>query len=272
MGPEPCAPFLTYFMKTLLAINTLTSIQNQPYASHLNLAYRMAKDSPEDEIILLNGYRTGIDRFRNWAGEVALTQDCDFIFFVDDDVAVPRDTYQILRKHADEGADIVTPLVYIRGYPFEPMMFKARTQDGVTGLFAYSDWEEVESVKEGNPLLPCAAIGFSCALIKTKLLRDIQAPWFITGTNCTEDVYFCVKCRNHYNNAVNILVDTHIEAGHLLDPEFVSRGNRKALQTYYETCNPNLLEQKNPDRHEHYFDANIAAIKAKYGVGEVISA
>ena len=159
-------------MKTLLAVNTLTSVQSQPYASHLNLIYRMGKES-DDEVFLLTGYRTGIDRFRNMAGEVALANECDLLMFLDDDVAVPRDTYSIMRKHIDNtDIDIITPLIYIRGYPFEPMMFKAHEINGVTGLFAYSDWEE--HVSADNPLLPCAAIGFSCALIRTKLPKQCR--------------------------------------------------------------------------------------------------
>lgn len=250
-------------MKTLLAINTLTSVQNQPYASHLNLVYRMGKNS-DDEILLLTGYRTGIDRFRNMAGEVALANECDLLMFLDDDVAVPRDTYEILRRRIDEGADIVTPLIYIRGYPFEPMMFKAHLVDGVTGLFAFSDWEQ--HVTAENPILHCAAIGFSCALIRTKLLKEIQAPWFVTGANCTEDVYFCVKARNTLNNAVNIRVDTSVRGGHLLDPEFVDFSTRPALQKFYETLRPELLEKSSGERGEAYFEANIAKLKADYEI------
>jgi GT2 family glycosyltransferase len=248
-------------MKTLLAINTLTSVQNQPYASHLNLVYRMGKES-DDEILLYTGYRTGIDRFRNMAGQVALTQECDLLMFLDDDVAVPRDTYTKLRKHIDDGADIVTPLIYIRGYPFEPMMFKSATIEGITGLFAYKDWEKEVSAEQ--PLLPCSAIGFSCCLMRTKLLSEVREPWFITGTNCTEDVYFCLKARNHYENKINILVDTAIRGGHLLDSEFIDFSTRPALQRFYEDLNPSLVAQAKMDRGEDYFRNNIAAIKEKY--------
>ena len=173
-------------MKVLLAVNTLTSINDQIYAAHMNLAYRIGRET-QDEFLLFTGRRVSIDRFRNQAAEYALRHDCDYLMFLDDDVAIPRDTYTIL-KSLD--LDIVTPLVYIRGYPFKPMFFKSIELGNETGLTTYDDWEQVqadrlqeyENFKTLDPngalafnphLLEVAAIGFSCCLIKTSVLREV---------------------------------------------------------------------------------------------------
>lgn len=258
--------------KVLLAVNTLAGVNSQVYASHLNLAYRIGKDTG-DEFLLFNAARMSIDRFRNEAGKYALSAECDYLMFLDDDVAVPRDTYTLL-KEAD--VDVATPLVYIRGYPFKPMMFKAIGLGEETGLTTYDDWESVIELQTGKNfvyhdkphLLECAAIGFSCALIKVDLLRKVPPAWFVTGTNHTEDVYFCVKARQILENAVSIFVDTRIHAGHLLDPEFICLEMRDKLIDFYDSCNPEFAEREKgrkgdaADRKEGYFEKNINIVRA----------
>lgn len=231
--------------RILLAVNTLTSVGSQAYASHLSLIYRLGRDT-EDEFILYNGNRCGIDRFRNQAGEFALHYKCDYLMFIDDDVLVSADTYVRLKK---SDKDVITPLVYIRGYPFNPMMFVSKDQDGtgIVDLVTYNDWEE--KVKEsGESLLPCAAIGFSCCLIKSELLTKVTKPWFITGVSHTEDVYFCVKARSELKNEVSIYVDTSLHAAHMLDPEFIEYRNRDALLAFYESVNPDLRKERDANR------------------------
>lgn len=222
--------------KTLLAVNTLTAVGSQPYASHFNLGYRM-RDAG-DEVMLFNGYRMSIDRFRNRAAALALQGEFDYLMFLDDDVCVNPYTYQKLKAR---DVDIVTPIVYIRSYPFKPMFFKSIDLGNVgVGLEHYDDWEE--KVKIGD-LLPVAAIGFSCCLIKCELLKKIPPAWFVTGVNHTEDVYFCIKAKQTLSlqgEDVGIYVDTSLDSGHMLDPEFVSHSSVGALRRFYEDMDPSL--------------------------------
>jgi len=247
--------------KVLIAVNTLTAVSSQVYASHLNLVYRIGKDSGDD-FILYNAYRMSIDRFRNQAAKFALQGECDYLMFLDDDVLVPRNTYDLLKE---ANVDVVTPLVYIRAYPFKPMMFKTIKLGEEIGLATYDDWEDALTAHERPYLLECAAIGFSCALIKTELIRKIPPAWFVSGTNHTEDVYFCVKARQLLDNKVGIFVDTRIRAGHLLDPEFISLDTKKELMAYYESCSPEFAareKNQNWDRGDEYLDKNIKIVQA----------
>lgn len=232
--------------RVLLAVNTLTAVGSQPYASHLSLCYRIGKDE-QDEFLLFNGNRVSIDRFRNQAGRYAIDCQCDFLMFLDDDVLIPPTTYSILKRH---DKDVVTPHVFIRGYPYEPMFFVSRGVErnladgtGVCNLGFYTEWEEVVE-KQQNPLLECSAIGFSCCLIKTEVLKKVSEPWFITGLGHTEDVYFCIKAREELKNEIGIFVDTSLHAGHMLDPEFICYENRSALRKFNEELNPLLMEKK----------------------------
>jgi glycosyltransferase involved in cell wall biosynthesis len=244
--------------KTLLAVNTLTSVASQAYASHINLAFRMGKDCPEDEFLLFNGYRTSIDRFRNMAAKLALQNECDYLLFLDDDILVEPDTYRRLKSW---DVDVVTPVVYIRSYPFKPMFFKSIIGEDqkVAGLTTYDDFEEVSKIFPAG-LLPVAAIGFSCCLIKCELLKRVPPAWFVTGTGHTEDVYFCIKARQHLENALGIYVDTTLHAGHMLDPEFVSQDTVEALRHFYEELSPELKNERDGDHSANYLEKQKAAL------------
>lgn len=255
--------------RVLLAVNTLTAVGSQPYSSHLNLAYAMKESG--DEVVLFTGHRNSIDRFRNRAGQIALEGDFDYLMFLDDDVLVPKDTYARLRARMEsEGpdgyiVDVVTPVVFIRSYPFKPMFFKAiDVENAGTLIEIYNDWEE--KAKEAE-LLPVAAVGFSCCLIRVELLKNIQPAWFVTGSHHTEDVYFCIKAKQTYalrKENVGIYVDTTLDSGHMLDPEFVSKATVQALRHYFEELNPDLLAIKTPcgDNSPRYLADNRAALDA----------
>lgn len=233
--------------KTLLAVNTLTSVGSQAYASHLNLAFRMAKTP--DDFLLFNGWRMSIDRFRNEAAKIALQQECDYLMFLDDDVLVPSDTYSRLKAR---DLDIVTPVVYIRGYPFRPMFFKAIQVGEALALDHYNEWKEAE-IKDG--LLEVAAVGFSCCLIKCELLKKVPPAWFVTGTNHTEDVYFCMKARQCGTPTIG--VDTTLLAGHMLDPEFVAEQTVEHLRAFYEAMDPKLKDRGRGDHAADYLSKNL---------------
>jgi hypothetical protein len=244
--------------KVLLAVNTLTMVDSMAYASHLNLVYRIGRDTT-DEFLLYNSRRVSIDRFRNQAAAFALRYECDYLMFLDDDVLVPANIYQTLKSH---DKDVVTPLVYIRSYPYKPMMFKGIIDgEGAYGLTTYDDWEL--KITAENSLLEVAAVGFSCCLIKCSVLRKIPPAWFVTGTNHTEDVYFCIKARKALENQISIFVDTKTYAGHLLDPEFVSYETKKELLMFSESLNPELTLDTMGDRVDSYLNKNkVAAVGA----------
>ncbi len=234
--------------RVLLAVNTLTGVGSQPYASHLNFAFR-ARDSGDD-FVLFNGYRNSIDRFRNRAGQIALEGEFDYLMFLDDDVCIAPTTYQMLKERMEQPApdgyvvDVVTPVVYIRSYPFHPMFFKSEDLDGHTGLNIYTNWREKCTLGD---LLPVTAVGFSCCLIRVSLLKEIQPAWFVTGTHHTEDVYFCIKAKQTLalrGENAGIYVDTRLDTGHMLDPEFICTPTRDALKAFHETMNPDLLKDR----------------------------
>ncbi len=171
---------------------------------------------------------------RNDCARIALEHKCDYLMFIDDDVAVKPNTYESLRA-ADK--DVVMAITYVRGYPFHPMFFKhSETIDMGNGklrrnLAFHDDYED--SIDE-NGLVKTGAVGFSCVLIKVDVMRAMTPPYFVTGPGHTEDVYFCLKAAAELEPEPTIYVDTKVSTSHQLMPDMVDSDNVKKLREFYK--------------------------------------
>lgn len=226
----------------VIAICSLTRISNKPYATHLQFTYRLAKDNPEYSFVLYTPYRMSISNFRDSAASFALELEADYLMFLDDDAVLHKhpSMFKMLKDKIDddENKHIIMPVTYVRGYPFEPMFFNWVKDEELIkegkGLDFYRDFKE-QKVDERN-LLEVAAIGCHTCLIKTEVFYALDKPYFLTSTNNTEDVYFCMKCRDYIKN-IGIYVATDIYSGHLLDPLWVDDDNVEIMKEFYEKLN-----------------------------------
>jgi hypothetical protein len=219
----------------VIAICTLSNISNKAYATHLEFAYRLAKDNPDFRFILFCPYRMTIANFRTTAAVAALQVEAEYLMFVDDDAVLIDQTsmFKLLKDKidGDENKHIVMPVVYIRGYPFRPMFFKSIVTDGIKGLENYNDFRDEPT--DDKKLLEVGAIGCHTCLIKVEVFKAMEEPFFLTGTYHTEDIYFCMKCRDYIEN-IGIFVATDLESSHLLDPMYVNSNNVEVLRKLYE--------------------------------------
>ena len=215
-------------MKILIGINTLTTTEQIIYSNHIGFFYRLGKHFPNDSFALFTPRRMSIDRMRNAAAKMAVENGFDYLMFIDDDVVVPLDLFDKL--HAAE-KDIVAGWTIIRGWPFENMFFKFDDQK--------RNLTPMKDVERNSGILDVDAVGFSTALIKMDLLKKIPPPWFVTGPNNTEDIYFCLKARQYVPNCT-IAVDTSIETAHLLGPEFIAPWNREDYKIYQIAQDPEI--------------------------------
>lgn len=219
-------------LKVVIGINTLTEVQWPSYNSHLQLFYTIGKHYPGMDLILVNPSRMGIDMMRNLAVQVTLDSKADYLLFVDDDVIVPADS---LERLIACDADIAAGDVLIRGYPFDHMCFRWTGEDKkvMKALSEYPPHSKIINVD---------AVGCSLCLIRRELLEKIPSPYFITGVNHTEDVYFCLKARE-FDPGCTIKVDTLLTCGHILWPEYISSDNKKSFKVYFELCNPKVEDK-----------------------------
>jgi hypothetical protein len=227
-------------MKILWGVNVLDSVKSEVYASHVALAAYFKTQHPKWALTFFTPQRMSIDRMRNEAAKMALEADYDYLMFVDDDVLVEPQVFDSLLSC---DADVAMAETYIRGYPFNAMWFK-----NVGGKLEHDN----DSKADESGLIECDAVGFSCVLIKVSLLKKVTMPFFVTGPNFTEDVYFCTKAKAELgDNNVKIVVDTRYPTGHLLTPTFVHKQNVKILRAFHKV-QIGAVQEHPKDRGEEY--------------------
>lgn len=220
-----------YKCKIVVGINSLVSTTQPAYSNHIQFFFRLGRNYPEIDFILVNPSRMGIDRMRNLCARTALEYNADYILFLDDDVLIPFDSLKYL---LDTNADIVAGDVLIRGYPFNHMAFRYpliadRFDLEGKSLKAIEKWSEDEL----GGVVDVDAVGFSLCLIKVKLLKRVPEPWFLTGPRNTEDIYFCVKAKL-FEQSTSIKVCSNVICEHILWAETISATNREEYKKYME--------------------------------------
>lgn len=243
-------------LKICVCVNTLTSVNSFVYSNHIHFFLQAVRNYGENiSFIFFTPPRMAIDTARNEAAKIALSNGCDYLMFLDDDVLVPADTLQLL---IDADKDVTAGLVVIRGLPFNVMAFKEMPDGNLT---YYNELPKLDGTRlkkdetcklaELEPLVECGAVGFSCCLIKTSALLKVAPPFFVTGTNSTEDVYFCVKLKKADKEA-SIFMQTQIQCGHLLTAEPIGWDNRKGPLLDYYTGVKKLEDELRPKRDLDY--------------------
>lgn len=234
-------------LKVMIGINTLTTIEQMNYANHIAFFHRLKYDHPDIQFATNTPRRMPIDRMRNMTAKVALENNFDYVMFIDDDVIVPVNAFT---KLLALDKDIAAAWTIIRGYPFENMFFRYEPESSGKKLAYVQD----KDFTKGD-VIDVDAVGFSCCLIKCSAIKKVPAPYFVTGSHNTEDIYFCIKARS-YSPDTTIVVDTSIETAHLMGPEFIAPWNKDAYKRYTEEINPEvLIKEKEPygdDRSEKY--------------------
>lgn len=244
---------MTKRLKIAVGINSLVATRWQAYSNHIQFFYRLGRSYTDIDFMLVNPPRMSIDRMRNMTATVALEGEFDYVLFLDDDVLVPIDC---LKKLIALDADVAAGDVIIRGYPFQHMMFRYKDK-AKTRLLAMSN---LPSGPRGP--IDVDAVGFSLCLIKTSVFKldGMEAPYFITGTHNTEDIYFCLKAKD-LNPDLTIKVDTSITCGHILWDEFINTDTKAAFKRYYEQINPDLEDpDESINRGTHYLARTKATI------------
>lgn len=236
-------------LKIIVGINSLTEIQYPAYTNHCQFWFRLGRSYPHIDFIISNPSRMSIDRMRNMTAKVAIETQADYVLFLDDDVIV-NPNYG-LQHLIDCDADIATGKVCVRGWPFNYMSFM---KDKGGGLI-------MDSKLPKSGIKNVDAVGFSFALIRTGILKRMQEPYFITGVNHTEDVYFCLKARQ-IDPKCSIKVNCDCECGHILWPEIIAEVNREAYIEYFGEVYNVKLDSKQGKQHDRGLEyLNIIKVK-----------
>jgi len=228
-------------MRVLLSVPTTGMIHAESAHCLMELSHDMALLEPEIETIICMLPRMMIAQAREEAVNQALKLGCDYIFFIDDDMIPNRGIFQTLLKH---GKDIVGGMSFERLGEHNPNIYASSHvethKDGehIVGSMKYANILNYDEERDEAGLLEVDAIGFGCALIKTSVFEEMDAPWFMSQFQIGEDIFFCYKAKE---KGYKVYMDCSPEGqlGHLSPPavineelhKFVRRNkDRKAME------------------------------------------
>lgn len=166
---------------------------------------------------------------RERLGELALDINADFLYMIDDDMLAPADIFERLYRH---NVDIVAALAFTRYAPHKPVIYTLKSgYDPVQRKEYYCNYPVLNYPR--NTLVQCDAVGFGAVLIKTRVLKEIKKPWFMTTSGAGEDIHFCHQA---IKAGFKVYMDTSTKLGHMTDPieiteeTFDSEQNQKMLK------------------------------------------
>lgn len=166
---------------------------------------------------------------RNVMIENALkVENLTHIFFIDDDVLVPRDALYRLLAH---DKDIVSGLYLMRNFPHQPIAMNVSLNDGRC-RFKFLDNDETGLVEVVN-------FGLGCCLIKADVFRKIEKPWITIGQlnsqEWNDDIEFFNRAREKYG--YRLWLDLEVCAGHMGTAVFWPKYDpqTKVWTTVYDT-------------------------------------
>jgi hypothetical protein len=160
--------------------------------------------------------RIGFAGARNRVAKEAIEfgDDADGIFWVDDDILLPKDAITRLLEH---GLDCVSGLYFQRQPPYLPMISQLTSRESFANALVYKP----------NVIAPVDGIGFGCVYTSLNMIREVSelpesqehGPFGGEFGNRTygEDYTFCLRAaklgyRPH--------VDTGILCKHYIEPRF----------------------------------------------------
>lgn len=186
--------------KILIAIPTFENIMPETFKS----IYDIDSCGNELSFEFVKGYDCA--RARNDIVRMALEGGFDYIFMVDADMYVPKDTLQKLLEYPTEICLGLCP--------------RKNTKVGKTciykiGQINYEDAYTYYDLPKQDRVMVHGG-GLACALIKTDIFKNLTYPWFryVTyqdGSELSEDLYFCSQAKA---NGYKIYVDTRVRCGH----------------------------------------------------------
>ena len=189
-------------MKTLIAVPCMDMVA-APFAQSL------ATLDKEGECLVSFLIGSLIYESRNNLAKQAITYNCDYVLWLDSDMAFDRDVLTRMLRHMESGKDIVTGLYFRRRPPFTPVLFKELNfEEGNLKWEGYDDYPEDEPFE-------VAGAGFGCLMLKKDVLLDVllnYQTFFNPMEHAGEDIAFCVRAREL---GYKIWCDPTIKLGHI---------------------------------------------------------
>lgn len=184
------------------------------------------------DVMIESPYGFTVPDARNFIVDKAIKEGFDYIFFVDDDVLIPRNALIQLVHHK---ADIVGGFYYRKYFPLESCGMHVDNENRPV---------PIEDFKIGDVIHNTLVLPSGCTLINVDLFKKMESPWYRTCTinnkpTITEDTYLCQKVRDL---GMDIITDLGIQCLHIDKqggkifghPEIVDQEKNQVYQQYRE--------------------------------------
>lgn len=210
-------------VRVCVAIPNMGYTQPESYANRLFNFMKLGQLQMKGELLKLNPRfdfrfvvigRIFTPLAREEAGKMAIEADCDYLYFIDDDMICPDDMFERLYAR---NVDVVAPLAFSRNPPHKPVIYESiEVTDPVRKMRKHVNrWANYYE----NALNECDAVGFGAALIKVSVLKGIPEPRFMSSEGTGEDLLFCYKAKHA---GFRVFMDTSVKIGHLSNPNIIT--------------------------------------------------
>jgi glycosyltransferase involved in cell wall biosynthesis len=184
--------------KILITYTTGEEVRRPDFYDFFNML-----DKPDGAVILPSHDKSPAHG-RNELIKAAQENKCDYILFIDDDMAFGPDALIKLLEH---DVDIVTGLYVGRGYPHQPVIFDLADDNG---------WTAPMYLIDKPHLKPIVAAGFGFLLVKTVIFDLLQKPYIRLGELNSEQWCDDIGFFNRVRQAnIRSYCDMNVTLGHM---------------------------------------------------------
>ncbi len=146
-----------------------------------------------------------LDRSRNLCVKALLKKEPDYVFFMDSDMVFkPNTLLELIRQDKD----IISGVYCYKRPPHPPVL--SLIDAGGSQTYKIMDYPR-------GKLFKVDGCGAGCLLVKSKVFRAVEEPWFKMRMGLSEDLYFGLKAAK---SGFEIWADGGVECGHL--SEYIS--------------------------------------------------
>lgn len=189
-------------MKTLIAVPCMDQVP-MPFCQSL----AMLKKVGQCKLAMQCG--SLIYTSRDTLAMLAISNEVDYILWLDSDMAFEPDILERMLKTLEENdLDVLAGLYYRRVPPYSPVLYEQLDIEGEDVY--YSEYAEIP-----DGLFEVAACGFGCVLMRAEVFLDVQSKFgqmFTPIGHCGEDVSFCWRVRQC---GIKIWCDSTVQLGHV---------------------------------------------------------
>jgi len=219
--------------KVLVASLTLTMIPQEAYGTHCSNFYQLGRDCPEYNFAFVTPRRMAIDGMRNMVVDMAIKGGFDYLYFFDDDTVNDKNVLGRLLPRMEE-FNAVSAGYYVRGFPFNPMVFRWTDEEDKKKGFALTGYRGHKKYIDDDGVMrdKVAAVGCGCTLFRVEDFKRVAYPWFKTGLHNTEDAYWFYKVHQVVDD-YKVGMDFNIQCGHLCNPVYVDADNVEVVRKFH---------------------------------------